>query len=58
MSYLGNFGGNGIIPEPFMSVIAAIVGFVFYYFSVFNGVWYMRKKGNIEELQESISNNS
>ncbi|WP_445486745.1 APC family permease [Niallia sp. 03133] len=58
MSYLGNFGGNGIVPEPLMSIIAAILGFVFYYFAVYNGVWYMRKKGNIKELQESVSNKS
>ncbi|WP_028389876.1 APC family permease [Bacillus cihuensis] len=56
LSYLGNFGGNSIIPEPFMSIVAAILGFIFYNFAVYNGVWYMRKKGNIEELQESISN--
>jgi amino acid transporter len=55
MSYLGNFGGNGIVPEPFMSIVAAILGFIFYNFAVKNGVWYMRKKGNIEELQESVS---
>ncbi|MGP7817229.1 APC family permease [Niallia sp. 01092] len=55
LSYLGNFGGHGIVPEPFMSVVAAIVGLVFYYFAVYNGVWYMRKKGNIKELQESVS---
>ncbi|WP_445505933.1 APC family permease [Niallia sp. 03190] len=55
MSYLGNFGGHGIVPEPFMSVVAAIVGLAFYYFAVYNGVWYMRKKGNIKELQESVS---
>ncbi|MFJ7977169.1 APC family permease [Peribacillus sp. JNUCC 23] len=56
MSYLGNFGGNNIVPEPFMSIVAAILGFIFYNFAVYNGVWYMRKKGNIEELKESVSN--
>lgn len=56
LSYIGNFGGNGIVPEPFMSIVAAILGFIFYYFAVYNGVWYMRKKGNIEELQESVTN--
>lgn len=55
MSFLGNFGGKGIIPDPYMSVIVAIFGLAFYYFAVYNGVWYMRKRGNIEELQESIS---
>jgi amino acid transporter len=55
LSYIGNFGGNGIVPEPFMSIAAAILGFIFYYFAVYNGVWYMRKKGNIEELQESVT---
>ncbi|MGE7763339.1 APC family permease [Peribacillus sp. NPDC097895] len=52
ISSIGNFGGKGIIPEPFMSYIVAIIGFVFYYFAVYNGVWYMRKKGNVQELQD------
>lgn len=56
MSHLGNFGGDGIIPEPFMSILAGVIGFIFYQFAVYNGVWYMRKKGNIDELKESISN--
>lgn len=53
MSAMGNFGGNALIPEPAMSIIVAILGFIFYYIAVYNGVWYMRKKGNIEELQEN-----
>jgi len=51
MSYMGNFGGKGIIPDPYMSIIAAVVGLVFYHIAVYNGVWYMTKKGNIEELE-------
>ncbi len=58
LSYLGNFGGIGILPEPYMSLIAAVAGFVFYYLAVYNGVWYMRKKGNVAELEESITNPS
>ena len=55
LSYLGNFGGLGVLPEPFMSIIAAVLGFIFYNFAVYNGVWYMRKKGNIAELEESVT---
>ncbi|HML36484.1 MAG TPA: APC family permease [Bacillota bacterium] len=54
MSYMGNFGGKAIIPEPYMSIIAGIVGLVFYFAAVKNGVWYMRRKGNIEELEREI----
>jgi hypothetical protein len=56
LSYLGNFGGISILPEPYMSLIVAIVGFVFYYLAVYNGVWYMHKKGNIAELEKSTTN--
>lgn len=35
-----------------MSIVAAVTGFIFYYFAVYNGVWYMRKKGNVAELAE------
>ena len=50
LSSIGNFGGKAIVPEPYMSIIAAILGLIFYYIAVYNGIWYMRKKGNIEEL--------
>ncbi|HDR6289175.1 TPA: APC family permease [Bacillus cereus] len=56
ISSLGNFGGKGMIPEPFLSIIVAILGGCFYYFAVYNGVWYMRKKGNLKELQDDIIN--
>jgi amino acid transporter len=58
ISSIGNFGGRGLIPEPFMSLIVAALGGCFYYFAVYNGVWYMRKKGNIKELQDEITNAS
>ncbi|MBF7687410.1 APC family permease [Acinetobacter rathckeae] len=50
LSYLGNFGGIGILPEPYMSIIVAISGYVFYYFAVCNGVWYMKKQNIVEKL--------
>ncbi|PEZ00978.1 amino acid permease [Bacillus sp. AFS018417] len=56
ISSVGNFGGKGMIPEPFLSIIVAILGGCFYYFAVYNGVWYMRKKGNMKEFQDDISN--
>jgi amino acid transporter len=56
LSYLGNFGGISILPEPYMSLIVAIAGFVFYYLAVYNGVWYMHKKGNVAELEKSSTN--
>ncbi|WP_454844777.1 APC family permease [Priestia megaterium] len=58
ISSIGNFGGRGLIPEPFMSLIVAALGGCFYYFAVYNGVWYMRKKGNVKELQDEITNAS
>ena len=50
LSSIGNFGGKAIIAEPYMSILVAILGLIFYYIAVYNGVWYMHKKGNIEEL--------
>lgn len=55
ISLLGNFGGKGMIPEPFLSIVVAILGGCFYYFAVYNGIWYMRKKGNMKELQDDIT---
>lgn len=43
LSYLGNFGGIGILPEPYMSCMVALLGYFFYQFAVYNGVWYMNK---------------
>ena len=54
LSSIGNFGGKAILPEPYMSIIVAILGLIFYYIAVYNGVWYMRKKGNIEELIDTV----
>ena len=36
-----------------MSIIVAILGPIFYCIAVYNGVWYMRKKENIEELLDN-----
>lgn len=50
LSYIGNFGGIGLLPEPYMSIIVAIIAYFFYFIAVYNGVWYMKKIGNIKNF--------
>lgn len=48
LSYFGNFGGKHILPEPVMSILVAILGFIFYFFAVYNGVWFMKKTNSLD----------
>ncbi|QQE77194.1 APC family permease [Alicyclobacillus sp. SO9] len=52
---IGNFGGLHLIPEPWMSIIVAVLSLGIYYFAVANGVWYMKtKKGLVSQLETEI----
>lgn len=55
LSSLGGFGGAGIIPDPWMSIILSLASLAIYYFAVFSGVWYMNK--NAKDLSQESSVN-
>ncbi len=54
MARIGNFGGMGWIPEPWMSIIVGLVAVGVFYAAVANGVWYMRTTGMEEKLREAV----
>lgn len=50
LSSIGDFGGAKLIPEPYMSIVVAIVSLIIYFIGVKSGVCYMRKKNNLSEV--------
>ncbi|QSO47335.1 APC family permease [Alicyclobacillus mengziensis] len=55
LARIGDFGGLKLIPEPWMSIIVAIVALGIYYLAVANGVWYMRKTGLDKSLEPEFN---
>lgn len=45
------FGGTGWIPEPYASILVALVSLAIFYVGVGSGVWYMKKTRHFEQLE-------